>query len=70
MKTSVSESLFHKVAGVRPATLSQKKLWHRCLPVDFGKFLRTTLFSRTPSVAVSENHSVDFLKSPIKKQIK
>ena len=24
-----------------PATLSKKKLWHRCFPVNFVKFLRT-----------------------------
>ena len=32
---------FNKVAGLRPATLLKKKLWHRCLPVNFEKFLRT-----------------------------
>ena len=30
---------FDKVAG--PATLLKKKLWHRCFPVNFGKFLRS-----------------------------
>ena len=25
---------------LRPATLLKKRLWHRCFPVDFGKFLR------------------------------
>ena len=28
-----------------------KKLWHRCLPVNFAKFLRTRFFYRTPPVA-------------------
>ena len=28
--------VFNKVAGLR-----QKRLWHRCFPVNFGKFLRT-----------------------------
>ena len=32
---------FNKVAGLRPATLLKKRLWHRCFPVNFGKFLRT-----------------------------
>ena len=32
---------FNKVAGLRPATLLKKKLWHRCFPVNFAKFLRT-----------------------------
>ena len=32
---------FSKVAGLRPATLLKKRLWHRCFPVNFAKFLRT-----------------------------
>ena len=31
---------FTKVAGLRPTTLFKKRLWHRCFPVDFAKFLR------------------------------
>ena len=33
---------FNKVAG-RPATLLKKRLWHRCFPVNFVKFLRTPI---------------------------
>ena len=29
---------------LRPATLLMKRLWHRCFPVNFAKFLRTALF--------------------------
>ena len=32
---------FNKVAGLRTATLLKKRLWHRCFPVNFAKFLRT-----------------------------
>ena len=32
---------FNKVAGLGPATLLKKRLWHRCFPVNFVKFLRT-----------------------------
>ena len=40
----LSQSLFfNKVTGLRPATLLKKRLWHRCFPVDFVKFLRTSL---------------------------
>ena len=35
--------LFNKVAGLRSATLLKKKLWHRCFPMNFAKFLRTPL---------------------------
>ena len=32
---------FNKIAGT-PATLLKKRLWNRCFPVNFAKFLRTT----------------------------
>ena len=32
---------FNKGAGLRPATLLKKRLWHRCFPVNFEKLLRT-----------------------------
>ena len=35
---------FNKVAGLRPATLLKKRLWHRCFPVNFVKFLRTPFY--------------------------
>ena len=44
------QSLFlNKVAGLRPATrpatLLKKRLWHRCFPVNFTKFLRTSFLT-------------------------
>ena len=39
---------FNKVAGLRPATLLKKRLWHRCFPLNFGKFSRAP-FYRTHS---------------------
>ena len=33
--------LFKKVAGIKPSTLLNKRIWHRCFPVNFAKFLRT-----------------------------
>ena len=35
---------FNKVTGLSPATLLKKRLWHRCFPVRFVKFLRTTFY--------------------------
>ena len=32
---------FNKVVSLRPATLSKKRLWHRCFPVNVVKFFRT-----------------------------
>ena len=37
---------FNEVTGLGPATLLEKRLWHRYFPVNFVKFLRT-LFYRT-----------------------
>ena len=39
--------LFNKVAGPRPATLLKRKLWYRCLPVNFAIFLRTPVLQNT-----------------------
>ena len=30
--------------NLKVATLLNKRLWHRCLPVNFAKFLGTTFF--------------------------
>ena len=35
---------FKKVADLRPATLFKKRLWHRCFPVNFAKFLKIPIF--------------------------
>ena len=40
---------FNKVAGLRSATLLKKRLWHRCFPVNFAKFLRTPFLHNTSS---------------------
>ena len=39
---------FNKDAGLRPATLLKKRLWHRCFPVNFVKLLRTPFFTEQP----------------------
>ena len=41
LKASGQGLLFNKVAGLRPATLLKRRLWHRCFPVNFAKFLGT-----------------------------
>ena len=38
---------YNKVAGPEPATLLKIRLWHRCFPMNFAKFLRAP-FHRTP----------------------
>ena len=39
--TCARVSFFNKVAGLKPATLLKKRLWHSCFPVKFAKFPRT-----------------------------
>ena len=34
--------------GLRPATLIKKRIWHRCIPVNFAKFLSTPFLQNTP----------------------
>ena len=36
---------FNKTAGLRPAILLKKRLWHRFFPANFAKFLRTPFFT-------------------------
>ena len=44
----VCQSLcFNKVAGLRSANLFKKILSHRCFPVNFAKFLRTSFLQNT-----------------------
>ena len=38
---------FNKGAGLRPATLLKRRLWYRCFPVNFAKFLRTPILQNT-----------------------
>ena len=46
----MSEPLFNKVAGLRPAPLLKKRLWHRCFLVNFVKFLRTPPMATSPTL--------------------
>ena len=46
-KKSPVPLFFNKVTGLSPATLWKKKLWHRCFPVNFVKFLRTPFLQKT-----------------------
>ena len=42
-----SESFFNEIAGLRPATLFKKRLWHRCFPENFANFSRTPFIQNT-----------------------
>ena len=47
---------FNKVAGLRPATLLKKSLWHRCFPVNFAKFLRTPFLTERRRQLLLSSH--------------
>ena len=42
-KTSVLESLFHKVAALKACSFNKKRIQHRCFPVNIAKFLRAPI---------------------------
>ena len=42
---------------MRSATLFKKRVGHRCFPVNFGKFLRTSFFTEHLWAAASIRHS-------------
>ena len=41
-ENSCARAFFYKVAGLSPATLLKKRLWHRYFPMNFAKFLETS----------------------------
>ena len=75
------ESLFKKVAGLKPWNIIKKRLQHRSFPVKCAKFLRTAfltehlrwlllvIISLTPDSSLNKqtfpSQRVTFLKQPI-----
>ena len=53
-------NLFFEVTVPNPATLLKKRLWHRCFPVNFSKFLRE-FFSYNASGGCFSNALVQVL---------
>ena len=51
---------FNKVAGLKPATLLKKRLWHLCFPVNLAKFLRTSFLQNTSGRLLLENTRKQF----------
>ena len=47
---------FNTAAGLRPATLLKRRLWHSCFPMNFEKFLRTPLIIEHLRTTISENN--------------
>ena len=53
---------FNKIAGLRPATLLKKRLWHRYFPVNFAKFLRTPSSTEHLWTTASEHNYYQLMK--------
>ena len=60
-KTLAQESLFNKVAGLRPATLFKKETLAQVFSCEFCEILKNTFFDRTSLVAASEFVSIFML---------
>ena len=60
---------FNKVASLRPATLSKKRLWYRCFLVNFAKFLRISFLTEhlraTASQVVKPCWNSDLYSKPL-----
>ena len=67
MKTYMSESLFYKVTNLQPPTLFKKRLWHRCFPVNFLKFLRLSVLNKHDSLKLEPELENGKIKIKIKK---
>ena len=46
-KKGVLRNFTGNVAGLRPGTLFKKRLWHRCFPMNFAKFVRKSFLQNT-----------------------
>ena len=70
------QSLFFKnVTGLRYATLLKKRLWYRCFPVNFAKFLRTSFAQNTSGqlllcTTASETSNTKYLELKLKEDQK
>ena len=54
-KTSMLESVFNKVEGLKTCDFIKMRLQHTCFPVNTAKFLRTTFFTEHLRTTASEN---------------
>ena len=49
---------FNKVAALNPSTVLEKRLWHRCFPVNFAQFFKNIFYYTTPLVAAFEEYII------------
>ena len=51
---------FKKITCLRPAVLLKKRLWHRCFPVKFAKFLRTPILNKITEQLLLTSYTLNF----------
>ena len=54
--TCTRVSFFNKVAGLRPVTLLKERVWHRCFPVNFAKFVEHLFLQNTSGSCFWQKH--------------
>ena len=55
---------FNKVAGLKPASLLKKRLWHRPFPINFAKFLGTLFYGTPLDDCFSKVISYSYFENP------
>ena len=58
------EILGLKLLRLSPASLLKKRLWHRCFPVNFAKFLRATFLENTSKLLLLHIKTSQLIRSP------
>ena len=54
---------FNKVTGLGSGTFFKNRLWHRCFPVNFVNFLRTTFLQNTSGPLLLKQPFTDVLQN-------
>ena len=63
-KTHVSDSVFQQSSRLKVLYFIKKDIWHKCVPVNFSKILRTAFLQNTSKYSIFNNE-----KSVIKVRI-
>ena len=62
-KAPVPESFLNKFVGLRPGTLLKQRVWHRCFPVNFANFFRTSILyqKHTKTCKIQKTNPREFI---------
>ena len=62
MKTSVLESLFNNIAGLKACNFIKKRLQHKVFSCKYCEIFKKIFFDRTSPVAVFVKHYLDTMR--------